>query len=76
MRELVLLSCVGLRAAFLIGVIGSFSESPEGDCKRGDERVGVLISSHTKDIKLDFVNHVGWREYEFLVDIYLVIRED
>lgn len=68
-RELTLLSCFGLRAAFLIGVIGSFSES-FGDCNgvnrvgvrisseglgdcRGVKRVGVLISSHTEDFMLD-----------------------
>lgn len=69
MRELALLSCIGLRAAFLIGVIGSFSER-FGDCTgvnrvcvlfsseslgdcRGVKRVGVLISSHTEDVTLE-----------------------
>ena len=68
-RELARLSCVGLRAAFLIGVIGSFSER-FGDCNgvnrvgvlfsseslgdcRGVKRVGVLISSHTEVITLE-----------------------
>lgn len=68
-RELTLLSCVGLRAAFLIGVIGSFPER-FGDCNgvnrvgvlfsseslgecSGVKRLGVLISSHTEDITLE-----------------------
>lgn len=53
MLELTLLRCVGLRAAFLIGVIGSFSESMVGDCKGGVNEVGVLTSSHTEDTMLD-----------------------